>query len=477
MQRREIRDWQEAQSQWEDPAYPRTHPLQLVYKDALLDTHLHAATQNRLMRITQKQFVIQNEGGEKDDKLSPILQQEWFAQLVGYALEATFYGYSLVQMRMVEGMPRVRNLPRTHIIPQTQQLVQDYTSDVRGIDFTAHPHQLLFAQREQDGKGLLEKVVPLTILKRHAIGSWGAYTQIFGVPLRIAKVPNVSGKATDDTARWLEQMGSAAYAIFPTGSDIEIKESGQHDAHKVFEQFIKLADSQISKLVNGQTMTMDDGASLSQSQVHAQTEGQITKADLRWLIGWGNRTLLPALRHHGLPITAQHRLAVEEVTMPSEKIRIDQVLLQSGVRLSKEYLENTYGVEVEDAPADPQKKRAKAQNRLVSDDLLALYAPVAYAWQDETSSFAVPVEAWLRKIFAGTQKTVDGKSARAVMDYLAQAVDKGYGKTIVSLPFGEQAHTLFAELQYNAGTLRRPQKPCPDARTRTTTQRRTRQAA
>ena len=103
MQRREIRDWQEARSQWEDTAYPRTHPLQLVYKDALLDPHLHAATQNRLMRITQKQFVLQNESGEKDDKLSPILQQEWFTQLAGYALEATFYGYSLVQMRMVEG--------------------------------------------------------------------------------------------------------------------------------------------------------------------------------------------------------------------------------------------------------------------------------------------------------------------------------------------------------------------------------------
>ena len=154
--------------------------------------------------------------------------------------------------------------------------------------------------------------------------------------------------------------------------------------------------------------------------------------------------------------------------MPSEKIKIDQVLLQSGVRLSKEYLENTYGVQVEDAPADTQKKRAaKAQNRLVSDEVLALYAPVAYALRDETPSFAVPIEAWLRKIFAGTQKAVDGKSARAVMDYLAQAVDKGYGKTIVSLPFGEQAHTLLRRTAIQRGHLRRPQKPRADARTRT----------
>ena len=37
------------------------------------------------------------------------------------------------------------------------------------------------------------------------------------------------------------------------------------------------------------------------------------------------------------------------------------------------------------------------------------------------------------------------------MRYLTQAVEKGYGKTLVSLSFGEQVYTLLAELQYNAG--------------------------
>ena len=298
------------------PTYPHTYPLQLVYKDALLDLHLHAAMQNRTMRITQKQFTMQNSKGEEDEALSTLLQQEWFTQLVGYALEAIFYGYSLVQMRVIAGVPQLRNLPRTHIIPQTERLVQDYNADEKWLTFTNHPHQLLFAQRDCDSKGLLEKVAPLTMLKRHSIGSWGEYTQLFGVPLRIAKVPNVAGSATADIERWFEQMGSAVYAIFPTGSEIEIKESWQTDAHKVFEQLIKL--------INGQTMTMDDGASPSQSQVHAQTENHLTKADLRWVLGWCNRT---------------------------------------------------------------------------------------------------------------------------------QAVEKGYGKTLVSMPFGEQAYTLLAELKYNAGVF------------------------
>ena len=144
---------------------------------------------------------------------------------------------------------------------------------------------------------------------------------------------------------------------------------------------------------------------------------------------------------------------MEEVTLPSEKIKIDQVLLQSGVRLTKEYLENTYGVQVEESVPEPvtQKKSPTTQNSTVNSELIAIYTATDLALQDDTPSFVVPIEAWLRKIFAGTQETIDSKSAQAVMRYLIQAVEKGYGKTLVSLPFGEQAYTLLAELQYNAG--------------------------
>ena len=141
-------------------------------------------------------------------------------------------------------------------------------------------------------------------------------------------------------------------------------------------------------------------------------------------LGGATRTLLPALRYHGISIPEGHRIAVEEVTLPSEKIKIDQVLLQSGVRLTKEYLENTYGVQVEESVPEPvtQKKSPTTQNSAVNSELIALYTATDLALQDDTPSFVVPIEAWLRKIFAGTQKTIDSKSAQAVMRYLIQAV-------------------------------------------------------
>ena len=58
----------------------------------------------------------------------------------------------------------------------------------------------------------------------------------------------------------------------------------------------------MSKLVNGQTMTVDSGSSRSQSEVHLRTENEVTKADIRNLLRWLNDTLLPALRAHWLCI-------------------------------------------------------------------------------------------------------------------------------------------------------------------------------
>ena len=80
---------------------------------------------------------------------------------------------------------------------------------------------------------------------------------------------------------------------------------------------------------------------------------------------------------------------MEEVTLPSEKVKIDQVLLQSGVRLSKEYLENTLrrGGEGECSRTRHSKKSPKMQHSLVSNGLIALYASTDLALQDDTPSF------------------------------------------------------------------------------------------
>jgi hypothetical protein len=110
-------------------------------------------------------------------------------------------------------------------------------------------------------------------------------------------------------------------------------------------------------------MTTENGSSRSQAEVHERTQDEITNADLRNVVNWLNDNLVPLLRNCGYDIGPDEWIGVEQVTDPEQKIKIDAELMRNGYKLKKEYLEKTYGVELEDAPEpvvppanDPTKK-------------------------------------------------------------------------------------------------------------------------
>ena len=56
------------------------------------------------------------------------------------------------------------------------------------------------------------------------------------------------------------------------------------------------------------------------------------------------------MRAIGYPIPEQAKIAVEKTTDPNEQITIDGVLLGRGYILTQDYIERTYGVEIESMP-------------------------------------------------------------------------------------------------------------------------------
>lgn len=68
----------------------------------------------------------------------------------------------------------------------------------------------------------------------------------------------------------LQNMGAAFWSLFPEGTDIEIKESSRGDAYNVYDKRVDRCNSELSKAVLMQTMTIDSGSSLSQSEVHLE---------------------------------------------------------------------------------------------------------------------------------------------------------------------------------------------------------------
>lgn len=350
--RKEVTDWQQARIIRRDPFNPITYLIQQLYKDAMLDNHLQGAIENRILRVVNKEFVLKDGDDQIDKERSKLIQKRWFRHLIRKAMESKFYGYSMCFINdFTSGnIRKITDLPRENIIPERGLLLKEaHNPSGEAISYNMFPNFLIYIQLLPESIGILERVAPMTIYKRHSWASWDEFEQIFGVPIRIARTMINTEKHKNELQSWLETMGTASYAIFDKQVDVEIKENQKTDSYNVFLQKITAIDKQISKGIVGQTMTMDDGSSQSQAEVHQQTYQEITDADIMDVQDWATDDFLPVMRNLGYDIPEGYYIELIEKTVikPKDKIKIDGELLRAGVPLTDKYLEDTYDVEID----------------------------------------------------------------------------------------------------------------------------------
>lgn len=120
------------------------------------------------------------------------------------------------------------------------------------------------------------------MMKHYDVTSWAAFIDRYGYPIRIGKYGK---KATEDDIKTLKRavaaIGSDFGAVIPEAAIIEIIEAkSTGDVSAVYEKMAVWVDKQISKLVLGQTMTVDEGSSRAQSQTHEEIRDDIADADI-----------------------------------------------------------------------------------------------------------------------------------------------------------------------------------------------------
>ncbi|MRJ09175.1 DUF935 family protein [Ornithobacterium rhinotracheale] len=349
--RMEINHWQSARYARYQVEFPRTYPLEEVYQDIMLDGHLTAVTENRTLRVVNNDFIFAIDG-VKDEKLTDYIKdKEWFENTIKWAHESIYHGNSVIWIKeFTKGeIQEVELVERGLVIPERHLLLKDWDA-TEGIDIREVSDVLLMAQFYSP-VGLLEKAAVYCILKRHSWGSWDEFEELFGIPIRIAKIASQSDAVKNEVAGWLEEMGSAPYGVFPIGTEVDIKENSKSDAFQVFYRKIEALDKELSKLVLHQTMTTENGGSRAQGGVHENTLKEVIYADNKKMLAFLNNKLIPAMRNLGYAIPENAKIQIEQVADPKEQIAVDGVLLGSGYILKKEYIEQTYGVEIEQMPS------------------------------------------------------------------------------------------------------------------------------
>ena len=273
-----------------------------------------------------------------------------------HALDAEAWGNSLVELGNVVEMrgrrtiDSVHLIPREHVVPEYGLVLKDINDDLSmGIDYRNNPrlNRFLIDINADEPLGFLLKVAPEAISIKNMSGFWDSFGELFGIPVRWATTTSTddSDKATIMSA--LRQMGAAAFGLFPEGTEIKFLETQRGDAFQVFDQRIARAQTNISKAILNQTMTIDDGSSLSQSETHLDIFNRVVHSRMAMIASMVNWQLLPKLQEMGLPFTDDDVFVWDEAVSytPEQQLQIEQMIL-ANYEVDPAYFKEKYNIEI-----------------------------------------------------------------------------------------------------------------------------------
>lgn len=371
--KKDIKSWRTAWQQAINVENPQRLPLYSLYTDALVDLHLTGCIGQRKDAVKRKSFKLMDAKEKENPELTQLFESRWFKDFVDYALDAIYWGHSLIQLgdvMDVEGRMKyagVSLVPRQHVKPEYGVIVREPSDDwQKGYDYRSGSMATwcIEAGRPND-LGLLLKLVPQTIPKKNMLAFWDQFGEMFGMPIRIGKTSTRDPKEVDRMESMLKEMGAAPWGLFDENTEIQVVETTRGDAFNVYDKRIDRANSEMSKGVIGQTMTIEDGSSLSQSETHLKVFENIIDSDADIIRDLVNDELLPRMVLHGFPVAGFRFDWNESIDYTPEQQVAYETMILSQCEVDLSYFIDKYNVPVigkkEVAPMLPTGKEAEKE--------------------------------------------------------------------------------------------------------------------
>lgn len=348
--RQDVGKWRAALDQAENVYFPNRTELLNIYSDLILDLHLSSVIETRLINVLSRPFKLQDAAGKELPELTKLLHRPWFRKFCTYVLESRLYGHSLIEFPMPENgeFRDVDLIPRQYVSPELG-IVRTMPGMIVGTEFRTDPNYTpwLIEVGEATDLGLLNKAAPMALYKKNVVSAWADFTEIFGMPYR-AVTTDAEGDELERIEQIISEMGQASWGVFPEDVKIEFISAATAN-ERLYDTFIDRANSELSKLILGQTMTTDAGSSRSQGEVHERVAASYTRADSDLLLSLINEQLLPFLIRHGYKLQGAE-FAWDEAEQMSKKelfAVVQGVMQNSGYKVSRVWLESTFGLELE----------------------------------------------------------------------------------------------------------------------------------
>lgn len=344
----------------ENVDYSQRTKLYDLYTDILLDTHLSSVIEKRKNAVLCSSIEFQHKG-KPDDAINEQILSPWFYRCVSDILDARFWGFSLLQFYKNNEWIDYDLVPRKHVDP-VRKLILTQQTDLLGTSWEEFA-DLLFIGRSTD-LGLLAKAAPWVIYKRNTTADWAQFSEVFGMPIQEYIYDTDDEDARIRALNDANSIGSLATFIHGKDTELQLREAGNKTGSAdVYERLVERCNSEISKLILGNTLTTESSEKGTQAlgTVHKKVEESVAKADREYVLNVLNYDMTDIFSHMGIN-TAGGKFCFPEkkdVDPDTEMSVLTQLHTTFSLPIDDDYLYEKFGVE---KPKDyDQQKQQKAR--------------------------------------------------------------------------------------------------------------------
>ena len=316
------------------------------------------------------------------------------------------------------------------------------------------------------GLRLLSRCLWPVAFKRGGLTFYARFVERHGLPWTVGEAPaQATATEKQDMARALARMVQDAVSVIPQGAKVQLVSAGQTQG-ALHEEFLARQDKAISKVLMGQTLTVETEGknSLAATAAHKDVADDLADADKAMVVdGWNEIAWLYA-QVNAAPGVMAPIASYEEPEDLNAQADLDKKLTQIGVAFTAEHIKDVYGLKEteftmgvfapDDGPeaagaefAAPAAKKAtlaeKAQDHL--ETAIAAMLPKALKASGE---FVTQLENRIRK--AGSFEELES----ALVDLLAPAMSpdalESFMARAMTAAAGHGAAAVSAEVEADA---------------------------
>lgn len=194
------------------------------------------------------------------------------------------------------------------------------------------------------GLRLLSRCLWPVAFKRGGLQFYAKFVERHGMPWVVAEAPMKAERMEKRMmARDLARMTQDCVAVIPHGSNTQLLSAGQTQG-AIHEEFLSRQDRAISKVIMGQTLTIEMEGKNSQAaaQTHANVADDIAQADKAMVAdAWNEIAWLYAQVNAGPGVLAPLAIYDEPKDLES-RAKLDKLLAEIGVSFTAEHFTENY---------------------------------------------------------------------------------------------------------------------------------------